>query len=84
LKYLSWCPRVKSAAGFIPDREFPTKRVKQVSMVGGVILLTALIYNVVAPPRNYSWDLDFKNAEYDEVYQMYAIKRRVILRAYTL
>lgn len=71
LRYMGWCPGVEAAAHFIPDREIPNKRVKQVSIIGGLIFLSYLIYNVVTPPRSYAWDLDFKNAKYDEIYKMY-------------
>lgn len=71
LKYMGWCPGFKAAARFIPDREIPKKRMKQVTYIGGLIFLLYLIYYVVTPPRSYAWDLDFKNAKYDEIYKMY-------------
>jgi len=42
-----------------------------VSYIGGLILLSYFIHNVITPPRNYSWDLGFVNAKYEEVYKMY-------------
>ena len=76
LKYMGWCPGIEVAARFIPDREIPNKRVKQVSIIGGLIFLFYLIYYVVTPPRGYAWDLEFDKAKYDEVYKMY-VRRAV-------
>jgi len=75
LRYMGWCPGVKAAARFVPDKEIPNKRVKQVSYIVGLIFLLYLIYYVVTPPRSYAWDLDFKDAEYDEAYKMYVTKK---------
>jgi hypothetical protein len=71
LIYMGWCPGVKSAAQFIPDKDIPNKRLRQVSYVGGLIFLLYLIYHVVATPRSYAWDVGFENARYDEIYEMY-------------
>ena len=71
LKYMGWCPGVEAAAMFIPDKEIPDKRAKQVSYIGGLILLMVITHYYLTPPRSYAWDLDFKNAKYDEVYKMY-------------
>lgn len=71
LKYMGWCPGMKNAAQFIPNREIPNERLKQVSTLGGLIFLSYLVYNVVAPPRSYAWDLGFENAKYDDIYKMY-------------
>jgi len=74
LKYLGWCPGVEAAARFIPDREIPNRRLKQASYIGGLLFLSYLVYNIVAPPRSYAWDLDFNGAKYDEAYKMYVVE----------
>lgn len=71
LKYMGWCPGVRSAARFIPDKEIPEGRVKRVSALGGALLILLAIYSVMSSPKSFSWDISFEDAEYDDSYGMY-------------
>jgi len=60
---------MESAARFIPNKNIPDNML--ISYIGGLIILSYSIYYIVAPPCSYAWDLGFKNAKYDSVYNMY-------------
>jgi len=82
LKYLGWCPVVKSAANFIPSGKFPSDKL--ISYVGSFMILSLAVYYIVAPPPSYARDLGFKDAEYDSIHDMYVEETAVHLAGYNL
>ena len=76
LQYLGWCPGVKSLAMRIPDKEYSDRRVFAYSMTIFIVILgLSLYFSFARGPESYSWDIEFTEAAYDDVLDMYFVEK---------
>jgi len=76
LRYLGWCPGVDSVARWIPDKEYSNRRVLAPSMTVFIILLGfSLYYHFSMGEPSYSWDVEFTEAVYDDITDMYMVEK---------
>jgi hypothetical protein len=76
MRYLGWCPGVNHVATWIPDKEYSDKHMLRSSMFALAAILSLSLYSFYKQPQSFSWDIDFTDANIDDVTGDYLVRMK--------